>query len=149
MKMLRVMLTRAELIAMHLAMGLLWVENKLDHDPDAKPLRSALIKFHTALRAWDGESKARLVMVAGKNVVNQEHIKLDVRSLPAEVKKESLAGEVHVQWNCFCESPLESCRFCSGCGYLEQWLPVSMLTHLNERTYQILGRRNVQATPAC
>jgi hypothetical protein len=149
MKMLRVVLTRAELLAMHLAMGLLWIEHKLEHDPDARPLRSALIKFHRALGAWDGESDARLVLVAGENVVSQEQIKLDVRSLPAEVKKEPLVGEVHVQWNCFCKSPLESCQFCRGCGHLDQWLPANMLTNLNKRTYQILGRRHVQATPAC
>jgi hypothetical protein len=149
MKMLRVVLSRAELIAMHLAMGLLWVEHQLDHDSDAKSLRSALTKFHTALRTWDGETNARLVMVAGKNGVNQEHIKVDVRSLPVEVKRKVPAGEVHVQWSCFCKSPLESCQFCRGCGYVDQWLPANMLTYLKERTYQILGHRNVQATPAC
>jgi hypothetical protein len=149
MNMLRVVLTRAELLAMHLAMGLLWVEHQLDHDPDAKPLRSALIKFHTALRTWDGESNARLVMVAGKNDMHPQPIKLDVRTLPVEVKREPLTGEAHVQWNCFCKSTLESCPFCRGCGYLDQWLPANMLTFLNQRTYRILGRRHVQATPAC
>jgi hypothetical protein len=164
MKMLRVMLSRAELLAMHLAMGLLWVEHKLDHDPEAKPLRSALTKFHTVLGTLDGESNARLVMVAGKNDMHAQTfshppapgrptpaslpVKLDIRSLPAEVKKERAAGEVHVQWNCFCKSPLESCGFCRGCGYLDQWLPANMLTYLNERTYQILERRSVQATSA-
>jgi len=149
MKMLRVVLTRAEVLAMHLAMGLLWIEHKLDHDPDARPLRSALMKFNTALGPWDGESSARLVLVAGKNGVNQEHIKLDVRSLPALVQRKVPAGEVHVQWNCFCKSPLESCQFCRGCGYVDQWLPANMLTYLKERTYHIRGHRNVQATPAC
>ena len=165
MNMLRVVLTRAELLAMHLAMGLLWVEHQLDHDPDAKSLRSALIKFHTALRTWDGESNARLVMVAGKNDMRPQPsshppaagrprpaslpVKLDVRTLPAEVKRAPLTGEAHVQWSCFCNSTLESCQFCRGCGYLDQWLPATMLTYLNERTYRILGRRHAQATPAC
>jgi hypothetical protein len=148
MKMLRVVLTRAELLAMHLATGLLWIEHKLDRDPDAKPLRSAMTKFHMALGTWDGESNARLVMVAGKTDMCLQAIKLDVQNLPAEVRQ-PLAGEVHVQWSCFCKSPLESCRFCRGCGHLDQWLPANMLTYLNERTYQVLGRRNVQATPAC
>jgi hypothetical protein len=148
MKMLRVNLTRAELLAMHLAMGLMWMEHKLEHDPEARPLRSALMKFNTAFGTWDGEGTAKLVLVAGENSTNPEHIKYDVLSFQPKVKREVLAGEVQVQWNCFCKALTESCQFCRGCGHIDQWMPADMLGYLKDRTYLVRGRRDVQPSPA-
>jgi hypothetical protein len=147
MKMLRVILTRAELLAMHLAMGLIWIEHKLEHDPEARPLRSALTKFDTAFGTWDGEGSAKLVLVADENAMNQEHTKFDVLPLQPKVKREVLAGEVQVQWNCFCKALTESCRFCRGCGHINQWMPAHMLGYLKDRTFLVRGRRVVQLHP--
>lgn len=148
MKMLRVILTRAELLAMHLAMGLVWIEHKLEHDPEARPLRSALTKFDTAFGTWDGEGTAKLVLVADENATNQDCIKGDVLNLQPEVKREDAAGEIQVQWSCYCKALTESCRFCRGCGHIDQWMPANMLGYLKDRTYLVRGRRDVQPSPA-
>ena len=144
MKTLRVMLTRAELIAAHLAMGVMWLEHKLDSDPDAKPLWSALTKFNTALETWDGEGVANLVLVAGGAIKEEERVKAGTLTAQAKVQKEVL-----VQWNCFCQPPIESCRYCQGSGHIESWMPTRLVTQFNDTTYMILGHREVHATPVC
>ena len=150
MKMLRVILTRAELLAIHLAMGLMWVEHKLEDDPEARPLQTALMKFNTAFGTWDGESTAKLVLVAGEKATPQEHIKCDVLSLhlQTEAKTEVMAGEVQIQWNCFCNALTESCQFCQGRGHIDQWMPANMLGYLKNRTYLVRGRRDIQPSQA-
>ena len=140
MKTLRVILTRAELIAAHLAMGVTWVEHKLDRDPDAKPLRSVLTKFHNALENWNGEGTAKLVLVPGA-IRQEERIKA---VLPTQTKAKK---EVLVQWKCFCQPPIESCRFCRGSGHIERWMPARLVGYFNDTTYMILGRRDVDARP--
>ena len=144
MKTLRVILTRAELIAAHLATGVMWLEHESDSDPGAKPLWSALTKFNAALETWDGGGTAKLVLVAGGAIREEERIKTGMPTAQAKVKKEVL-----VQWNCFCEPPLESCRFCRGSGHIERWMPARLVTYLNDTTYMILGRRDVNARPVC
>ncbi len=146
MKMLRVILTRAELLAAHLAMVITWSEHKLEHDPEAKPMRSALMKFNTALENWDGERTARLVFVAGENIMNNEHMKIDVLTVPAKVKEK---GEFLVQWNCFCKPSSDSCLFCRGSSHIERWMPARLLTYFKDTSYLILGRRNVEASQGC
>ena len=141
-KVLRVILTRAELIAAHLAMGVMWIEHKLECDPDAKPLWSALTKFNAALETWDGEGTAKLVLVAGGAV--QDEGKTGMLTSQAKMKKEVL-----VQWNCFCQPPIESCRFCRGSGHIERWMPTRLVTYLSDTTYMILDRREVSARPVC
>jgi hypothetical protein len=59
----RMTLTRAELVAAQMAMGIMWFE--LEDNPESKPLQSALMKFHAALSAWDGEGEATLVWTPG------------------------------------------------------------------------------------
>jgi hypothetical protein len=146
MKMLRVILTRAELLAAHLAMIITWSEHRLEHDPEAKPMRSALMKFNTALENWDGERTARLVFVAGENIMNNEHMKIDVLTVPAQVKAK---GECLVQWNCFCKPSSDSCRFCRGSSHIERWMPARLLTYFKDKSYLILGRRNAEASQGC
>ena len=143
MKPLRMILTRAELIAAYLAMGLIWVEHKLDLDPDAKPLGSVLTKFSAALKTWEGEGTAKLVLVAG-GPIQGESVKSGMLAAQAKVKKEVL-----VQWNCFCQPPLESCQYCRGSGHIERWMPARLVSYLSDTTYTILNRRAVNARPAC
>jgi hypothetical protein len=146
MKMLRVILTRAELLAAHLAMAITWSEHKLEHDPEAKPMHSALMKFNTALENWDGERTARLVFVAGENIMNNERIKIDVLTVSAQVKGK---GEFLVQWNCFCQPSSDSCRFCRGSSHIERWMPARLLTYFKDKSYLILGHRNIEASQVC
>jgi hypothetical protein len=147
MKMLRVMLTRGELFAAHLAMAITWNEHKLAHDPEAKPMHSALMKFNTALENWDGDRTAKLVLVAGKNTMNNEHTtKIDVLTVPAQVK---VKGEFLVQWNCFCKPSSDACQFCRGSSHIEHWMPARLLTYFKDTSYLILGRRNVEARQTC
>ena len=143
MKMLRVILTRGELFAAHLAMAITWNEHKLQHDPEANPMHSALMKFNTALENWDGDRTARLVFVAAENTLNNEHAKVDVHTIPAEVK---LKGEFLVQWNCFCKPSSDSCRFCRGSNYIERWMPARLLTYFKDTSYLILNRRDIEAS---
>ena len=143
MKMLRVILTRGELFAAHLAMAITWNEHKLARDPEAKPMQSALMKFNTALENWDGDRTARLVFVAAENTLNNEHAKVDVHTIPAEVK---LKGEFLVQWNCFCKPSSDSCRFCRGSNYIERWMPARLLTYFKDTSYLILNRRDIEAS---
>jgi hypothetical protein len=146
MKMLRVILTRAELLAAHLAMAITWSEHKLERDPEAKPMHSALMKFNTALENWDGERTAKLVFVAGENIMNNKRIKIDVLTVPVQVKGK---GEFLVQWNCFCKPSSDSCPFCRGSSHIESWMPARLLTYFKDKSYQILGHRNVEASQAC
>ena len=148
MKMLRVMLTRGELFAAHLAMAITWNEHKLAHDPEAKPMHSALMKFNTALENWDGDRTAKLVLAAGENTMNNEHTtKIDVPTVPAQVK---VKGEFLVQWNCFCKpSSSDACQFCRGSSHIERWMPARLLTYFKDTSYLVLSRRNVGARQTC
>ena len=147
MKMLRVMLTRGELFAAHLAMAITWNEHKLAHDPEAKPMHSALMKFNTALENWDGDRTAKLVLVTGENTMNSEHAtKIDVLTVPAQVK---VKGEFLVQWNCFCKPSSDACQFCRGSSHIEHWMPARLLAYFKDTSYLILGRRNVEARQTC
>jgi hypothetical protein len=53
--------------------------------------------------------------------------------------------EVLVRWNCFCNTPWESCKFCRGSGHIDRWMPADLLKYVKDRTYLILARRNVDA----
>ncbi|HEY3197031.1 MAG TPA: hypothetical protein VGJ57_03365 [Nitrospirales bacterium] len=136
MKTLRVMLTRAELIAAHLAIGLTWIEHRLDLDPDAKPLWRALKKFNTALDTWECGGTANLVSVGG-GALKEEGIKTAMLPSQAKVKKEIL-----VQWNCFCHAPNEACRYCRGSGHIKRWMPARLVGYLKDTTYMIVARRD-------
>ena len=146
MKMLRVILTRGELFAAHLAMAITWNEHKLAHDPEAKPMHSALMKFNAALENWDGVRTAKLVLVAGETIMNNEHTKVDVLTFPAQVK---VKGEFLVQWNCFCKPSSDACQFCRGSSHIERWMPARLLSYFKDTSYLVLGRRNVEASQAC
>jgi hypothetical protein len=56
--------------------------------------------------------------------------------------------EVMLRWRCFCKPISESCQFCKGSGHIDRWLPAYMLGYLKDKTYLILGRRNIQAAVA-
>jgi hypothetical protein len=56
-----------------------------------------------------------------------------------------LKMEVLVRWNCFCNTPWDSCRFCQGRGHIDRWMPADLLKYVKNRTYLILARRNVEA----
>ena len=144
MKMLRVILTRGELFAAHFAMAITCNEHKLEHDPDAKPMHSALMKFNTALQNWDGERTAKLILVAGETIMNNEHT--NVLTVPAQVK---VKGEFLVQWNCFCKPSSDACQFCRGSSHIERWMPARLLTYFKDTSYMVLGRRKVEARQAC
>jgi hypothetical protein len=147
MKMLRVILTRGELFAAHLAMAITWNEHKLQHDPEAKPMHSALMKFNTALENWDGDRAAKLLLVNAENTINKEHTKItDVLTVPAQVK---VQGEFLVQWNCFCKPSSDACQFCRGSSHIERWMPARLLTYFKDTSYLILGRRNLEAGQTC
>src|SRR4030095_12066857 len=47
------------LVAAQMAMGIMWFE--LIDNAETKTLQSALMKFQTALSAWDGEGDATLI----------------------------------------------------------------------------------------
>ena len=147
MKMLRVMLTRGELFAAHLAMAITWNEHQLAHDPEAKPMHSALMKFNTALENWDGDRTAKLLLVNAENTMTKEHTKItDVLTVPAQVK---VKGEFLVQWNCFCKPSSDACQFCRGSSHIEHWMPARLLTYFKDTSYLILGRRNIEARQTC
>jgi hypothetical protein len=59
----RMKLTRAEVVAAQMAMGVMWFE--LEDNAESKSLQSALMKFQTALSAWDGEGDATLTWTPG------------------------------------------------------------------------------------
>lgn len=52
--------------------------------------------------------------------------------------------EVQVRWKCFCNTPWESCRYCRSSGYIDRWMPADLLKYVQDRTYLILARRNVE-----
>ena len=145
-KMLRVILTRGELFAAHFAMAITCIQHNLDDDPEAKPMHSALMKFNTALENWDGERTAKLVLVAGETIMNNEHTKIDVLTVPAQVK---VKGEFLVQWNCFCKPSSDACQFCRGSSHIERWMPARLLTYFKDTSYLVLSRRNVEAGQTC
>ena len=91
-------LTRAELVAVHMAISIMWIDHKLEDDPEAEPLLSALMKFNTAIQTWGGEGTAKLTYVAGENTRSKKPIKTDARA-----KKAKGTMEVLVHWKCFCE----------------------------------------------
>jgi hypothetical protein len=134
----RMILTRAELVAAHMAMNFLWIEHGLERDPDAEPLLSALMKFYYAVRTWDGENTVKLVCVAGENTRNEKHIGVEAATVKAKVKMEVL-----IHWNCFCGPPAESCSFCRGSGHLERWMPAKLLAYLKGGSFSIVARRKV------
>ena len=143
-KMLRVILTRGELFAAHFAMAITCIQHNLDDDPEAKPMHSALMKFNTALQNWDGERTAKLILVAGETIMNNEHT--NVLTVPAQVK---VKGEFLVQWNCFCKPSSDACQFCRGSSHIERWMPARLLTYFKDTSYMVLGRRKVEARQAC
>jgi hypothetical protein len=145
-KMLRVILTRGELFAAHFAMAITCIQHKLEDDPEAKPMHSALMKFTSALENWDGERTAKLVLVAGETIMNNEPTKIDVLTFPAQVK---VKGEFLVQWNCFCKPSSDACPFCRGSSHIERWMPARLLTYFKDTSYMVLGRRKVEAGQAC
>jgi hypothetical protein len=55
-----------------------------------------------------------------------------------------LKVEVLVRWKCFCHASGESCRFCQGGGHIDRWMPADLLKYVQDRTYLILARRNVE-----
>ena len=59
----RMKLTRAEVVAAQMAMGAMWFE--LEDNAESTPLQSALMKFQTALSAWDGQGDATLTWTPG------------------------------------------------------------------------------------
>jgi hypothetical protein len=134
----RMTLTRAELVAAHMAMNFLWIEHGLERDPEAAPLLSALMKFYCAVRTWDGEDTVKLVCVAGENTRNKKQIGIEAAAAKAKVKREVL-----VHWKCFCRPPAESCSFCRGSGHLERWMPAKLLAYLKGGSFSIVARRKV------
>ena len=131
-------LTRAELVAVHMAMSIMWIEHKLEDDPEAEPLLSALTKFNTAVRTWGGEGTAKLIYVAGENTRSKKHITTDALTEKAKGKMEVL-----VHWKCFCEPLSASCRFCRGKGHIEHWMPAKFLTYLKGNSFLIVARRKI------
>jgi hypothetical protein len=136
----RMTLTRAELIAAHMAMNFLRIEYGLERDPEAEPLLSALMKFYYAVRTWDGEDTVKLVCVAGENTSSNKHVKIGAATAKAKVKMEVL-----VHWRCFCKAPTESCSFCRGRGHLERWMPAKLLAYLKGGSFSIVARRKVRS----
>ena len=136
--MTRLTLTRAELVAAHMAMSIMWFEHKLEDDPEAEPLLSAMMKFNTAVRTWGGEGTAELVCVVGENTRIKKHIKTDARTGKAKGNTEVL-----VHWKCFCDPLSKSCRFCRGSGHIERWMPAKFLTYLKGSSFLIVARRKV------
>jgi hypothetical protein len=132
-------LTRAELVAVHMAISIMWIDHKLEDDPEAEPLLSALMKFNTAIQTWGGEGTAKLTYVAGENTVSKKHIKTD-----ALTEKATGTMEVLVHWRCFCEPLSASCRFCRGKGHIEHWMPARFMTYLQGNSFLIVARRKVR-----
>ncbi len=54
-----------------------------------------------------------------------------------------LKMEVLARWNCFCNTPWESCSFCQGSGHIDRWMPADLLAYIKEKTYVIMDRRKV------
>ena len=52
--------------------------------------------------------------------------------------------EVLVRWKCFCITPWETCQFCEGSGHIDRWMPADLLKYVKNRTYLVLGRRDVE-----
>jgi hypothetical protein len=65
-------LISAELVAAHMAMSILWIEHRLQRDPEAEPLLRALMKFYYAVRTWDGEDTVKLVWRGGREYEEQD-----------------------------------------------------------------------------
>jgi len=131
-------LTRAELVAVRMAISIMWVEHKLEDDPEAEPLLSALMKFNTAVRTWGGEGTAKLTYVAGENTRSKKHMKTD-----ALTEKAKGTMEVLVNWKCFCTPLSAFCRFCRGRGHIEHWMPAKFMAFLQGNSFLIVARRKV------
>jgi len=134
-------LTRAEVVAAHMAISIMWIEHKLEHDPEAEPLLSALQKFNTAVRTWGGENTAKQVYVDEELTKNKEHIA--VEAVEALTSKAKVKMEVLVDWNCFCDPPSESCRFCQGSGHMKRWMPAKLLTYFKGSSFSVVALRKV------
>jgi len=134
-------LTRAEVVAAHMAISIMWVEHKLEHDPQAEPLLSALMKFNTAVRNWGSDNTAKQVYVDEANLRNREHVAID--TVEALTTKSKVKMEVLVHWKCFCESRGESCRYCEGSGYMKRWMPAKFLTYFKGSSFSVVALRKV------
>ncbi len=133
-------LTRAEVVAAHMAISIMWIEHKLEHDPQAEPLLSALMKFNTAVRTWGSENTARQVYV-DEDITNKDHIAIEtVEALTAKAK---VKMEVLVHWKCFCDPPVESCRFCEGSGFMKRWMPAKFLPYFKGSSFSVVALRKV------
>ena len=78
-------------------------------------------------------------MVQTPNRYLDKHIEL---STPNE--KEGWIMEVLFRWDCPCHLRLQSCPYCKGAAYFEQWVPVDLVQYLTGgRSYAILDRRVV------
>jgi hypothetical protein len=134
-------LTRAEVVAAHMAISIMWIEHKLEHDPEAEPLLSALLKFNTAVQAWGSENTAKQVYIDEEVTRTREHIAIDtVEALTAKAK---VKMEVLVNWKCFCDSHAESCRFCQGTGQMKRWMPAKFLNYLKGSSFSVVALRKV------
>jgi hypothetical protein len=133
-------LTRAEVVAAHMAISIMWVEHQLEHDPQAEPLLSALMKFNTAVQTWGSENTPKQVYV-DEDLRNKDHIAIEaVEALTAKAK---VKMEVLVQWKCFCNPPAESCRFCEGTGQMKRWMPARFLHYLKGSSFSVMALRKV------
>jgi len=134
-------LTRAEVDAAHMAISIMWIEHELEHDPEAEPLLSALLKFNTAVRTWGGENTAKQVYVAEEVTRNKERVTIEaVEALPSKAK---VKMELLVQWKCFCDPPSEACCFCQGSGHMKRWMPAKLLTYLKGSSFSVVALRKV------
>jgi hypothetical protein len=133
-------LTRAEVVAAHMAISIMWIEHKLECDPQAEPLLSALMKFNTAVQNWGGDNTAKQVYVKEENW-NKDHIAIE--AVEALTSKAKVKMEVLVHWRCICEPPSESCRFCQGSGHMKRWMPAKFLTYLKGSSFSVMALRKV------
>ncbi len=133
-------LTRAEVVAAHMAISIMWIEHKLEHDPQAEPLLSALMKFNAAVRTWGSENTAKQVYIE-EALSSKEHIA--VEAVEALTTKSKVKMEVLVHWRCFCDPPAESCRFCQGSGQMKRWVPAKFLTYFKGSSFSVVALRKV------
>ena len=94
----RMKLTRAELMAAQVAMGVMWFE--LEDNAESKPLQSALMKFQAALNDWDGEANATLVWTpggeSGESCSKQIPRNPPAWAAGAWINRDAIAGHVRI-----------------------------------------------------